>query len=319
MKNPAHGPGFFLDLVFFDFFFAGRCWGGAFATTPAARSKRSHASGWSSMSLDAGDFDMPQPINKILPKPHVLLDTEILNDKPELALLVVRIFALWASIERRLSVLLVHLLGADSTHAHAIFSILQTQALQTKAMEAAAKSALEGDDLDVFSAYMTVISSVQKTRNRLAHWSWAKCTERSDLLVLGDPDGIKERDMRLAAHLQSLRPGASLLEMAHNIQFDLSKFYGYSKADLEREVRDLAEADIIGFIFQNNYLDPSFSVLHAGYFDEPDDPAVIRGRALQQLNEKRLFREALARIRANRKSTRPPPRESSSPGSDESS
>jgi hypothetical protein len=257
---------------------------------------------------------MPQPINKILPSPRVLLDTDVLDDKPELAILVVKIFAVWASIERRLSVLLVHLLGADSVHAHAIFSILQTQALQTKAMEAAAKSALQDDDLDVFNAYLTVINAVQKTRNRLAHWSWAKCLQRPDLLVLGDPDGIKDRDTRLAAHVQSLRPGASLLEMATTIQFDLSKFYGYSKADLEREVRDLLEADQIGFIFQNSYLDPSFSMLHAGIFDEPDDPEEIRAQALRQLNGKRLFREALDRIRASRPS---PPHESNSQGSGE--
>jgi hypothetical protein len=252
------------------------------------------------MSLRGDDFDMPQPISKILPNARVILDIDVLDEKPDLAIIVVKIFAVWASIERRLSVLLVHLLGADSVHAHAIFSILQTQSLQTKAMEAAAKSALPADDLEVFNAYLTVINAVQKTRNRLAHWSWAKCIQRPDLLVLGDPDGIKERDTRLAAHLQSLRPGASLLEMANTIQFDLSKFYGYSKADLEREVRDLLEAEQIGFFFQN-YLDPSFSVAHAGLLDEPDDPKDIRAQALRQLNEKRLFREALDRTRASRK------------------
>jgi hypothetical protein len=69
---------------------------------------------------------MPQPINKILPNPRVILDTDALVEKPELAALVVKIFAVWANIERRLSVLLVHLLGADQVHAQAIFSILQT-------------------------------------------------------------------------------------------------------------------------------------------------------------------------------------------------
>lgn len=255
---------------------------------------------------------MPQPINKILPNPRVILDTEVLNEKPDLAILVVRIFAVWASIERRLSVLLVHLLGADSVHAHAIFSILQTQALQTKAMEAAAKSALSADDLELFNAYLTVINAVQKTRNRLAHWSWGKCTQRVDLLVLGDPDGLKERDARVAAHVQSLRPGASLAELAQTGQFDLSKFYGYSRDDLEREVRDLLEADQIGFLFQG-YIDPSFSVLHAGYFDEPDDPKEIRAQVLRQLNEKRLFREALDRRRASQQSTPPQPAKSNPP------
>jgi hypothetical protein len=261
---------------------------------------------------------MPQPINKILPNPRVILDTDVLQDKPELAALVVKIFAVWANIERRLSVLLVHLLGADQVHAHAIFSILQTQGLQTKAMEAAAKSALSSDDLEMFNAYLTVTNAVQKTRNRLAHWSWGKCQQRPDLLVLGDPDSLKERDVRVAAHVQTSRPGGSLYELAQTGLFDLSRFYGYTKEDLEREVRDLLEADQIGFLFQN-YLDPSFTVVHAGYFDEPDDPKVIRAQVSQQLNEKRLFREALDRIRANPKSARPQPPISSPPSAGGSS
>jgi hypothetical protein len=273
---------------------------GVFATTPAVRSKRARAPGLNPRSLGGDDFDMPQPINKIVPNPRVILDTDVLEEKPDLAILVVKIFAVWASIERRLSVLLVRLLGADAVPAHAIFSILQTQSLQTKALEAAAKSTLSADDMDIFNAVLTVTNGVQKTRNRLAHWSWGKCVERPELLVLGDPDGLKERDVRVAAHYQSLRPDPSLLEIAASIQFDLSKFYGYSKADLEREVRDLEEADLIGFFFAT-YLDPSFNAAHAKIFNEPDHPDAIRAGVLQQLNGKRLFREALAQIRANRK------------------
>ncbi len=46
-------PGLFFDLVFFATFFFSvtRCCGGDFATTPAARSKRSHASGCNSNSI----------------------------------------------------------------------------------------------------------------------------------------------------------------------------------------------------------------------------------------------------------------------------
>jgi hypothetical protein len=246
---------------------------------------------------------MPQPINKIVPNPRVVLDTDALEDKPEFATLVVKIFAVWAVIERRLSVLLVHLLGADEIHAHAIFSILQTQQLQTKALEAAAKSCLSTDDLDIFDAALTVISSAQKIRNRLAHWSWGKCLQRPDLLLLADPDGLKERDIRSAAHFQSLKPGAPILGADPNIHlFDLSKIYGYSKADLEREVRDLLEADVISVLFKD-YVDPSFLVAHGHLFNETSDPDELRALLLRQLNEKRLFAEALARIRANRKST----------------
>ena len=256
---------------------------------------------------------MPQPINKILPNPRVILDTDALNGKPDLAALVVKIFAVWANIERRLSTLLVHLLGTDEVHAHAIFSILQTQALQSKALEAAANSALLPNQLEIFDAALAVISSVQKTRNRLAHWSWGKCIQRPDLLVLADPEGLKDWDVRTAAHFQSLQPGSSSpFADADKFQFDASKFYGYSKPDLEREVRDLLEAEQIAFFLQN-YLDPSFSIAHANLFGEPEAPEEIRALILRQLNEKRLFAEALAQMRARRRSKHPPPHGSNPP------
>jgi hypothetical protein len=259
---------------------------------------------------------MPQPINKILPNPHVILDTDVLEDKPELAILVVKIFAVWANLERRLSVLLVHLLGADEVHAHAIFSILETQGLQTAALEAAAESALSPDDLEIFYAALSVTNSAQKIRNRLAHWSWGRCVERPELLVLADPEGLKKRDTEAAAYFQSLKPDDSTLwgGLFGPPLFDLSKFYGYTKADLEREARDLLEAEKVAFLLQN-YLDPSFSIAHAKLFNEPDTVEEIRPLVLRQLNEKRLFREAFAQRRANRRSKNPPPDRWNPPGS----
>lgn len=258
---------------------------------------------------------MPQPISKILPNPRVIFDTDALSEKPDLAILVVKIFAVWANIERRLGVLLVHLLGADQVHARAIFSILQTQALQTKALEAAAKSALSPGDLDIFDAALTVLSGVQKTRNRLAHWVWGKCPQRPDLLLLADPDGLKNWDTRSAAYFQSLKPGEPTLwgNLMETPAFDISKVYGYSKADLEREVRDLLDAEQIAFFLQN-YLDTAFAVANARLFNEPEDPKEIRALVFRQLTEKRLFAEALAQIVARRKSTPPRPDGSNSQG-----
>ena len=135
---------------------------------------------------------MPNPINRIISDPHVALDTNALSDKPEMAIAVARIISSWGSIERELSSVLVRLLGANASSAHAIFSILQTQALQTKALEAAAKSVLDKDGFDAFNAVMAVVDSVKKTRNRLAHWCWGTCRQRPEYLILADPKMLKE-------------------------------------------------------------------------------------------------------------------------------
>ena len=55
---------------------------------------------------------MPQPLNRVIPngefRPNGLRPNEsgVLDDNPELAKLVASIFALWASIEHSLSLLL---------------------------------------------------------------------------------------------------------------------------------------------------------------------------------------------------------------------
>jgi hypothetical protein len=69
------------------------------------------------MFLGGADFAMPQPINRIVPNPHCYLDNNILADKPDLAILVTRIFATWAGIEQRLNFILVRVLGADAAPA----------------------------------------------------------------------------------------------------------------------------------------------------------------------------------------------------------
>ena len=63
------------------------------------------------------------------------------------------------------------------------------------------------DEFNDFKAVMTVVESVQKTRNKLAHWGWGVCKERPDLLILANPKMLKERDHRVAAHFQAKQPG----------------------------------------------------------------------------------------------------------------
>lgn len=259
------------------------------------------------MPLGLEDLDMPQPITRIVPDPYVLLDSDALAKQPEMARLVCRIFATWASIEHDLGSMLVRLLGADSKPALAMFSILQTQKLQTAGIEAAAKGALSGDDYQIFSAVMTVVNGVQKNRNKLAHWAWARCKERPDLLLLGDPDKLKERANKTAAYFQGQKgktkiEAKDIADTWDVIQFDLNSFLAYSKGDLERDLRDLEEATQI-MLLHSIYMDPSFSLLHAEAFGLPRDEAVIRDELFQKLNELRLFREALDQIRASQKST----------------
>jgi hypothetical protein len=214
-----------------------------------------------------------------------------------MALLVCRIFAVWASIEHDIGTLLHRILQGKSEPALAIYSILQTQSLQSKALEAAAKAALPDDDYEIFLAVMAVTDSVRTPRNHLAHWSWAKCAERPDLLALADPDMVKDRDLRLIQEygrdplVRFKRPELSKLNP--------DQVLCYSSADLERALQALEECDEI-----ISWLEMLISPVEVNAFFSaaitPHDPALLRAELLRRLNDKRLFREALDRIQKDR-------------------
>jgi hypothetical protein len=253
---------------------------------------------------------MPHPINRIVPDPHVFLSPNVLEDKPDLALLVCKIFAIWARIEQQLTVLLVRVLGADSAPALAIYSTLTAQHLQNRALDAAAKASLSTEDYQVFEAATSVIESAQAPRNHLAHWSWGACKQRPELLTLADPKMLSARDIRVANHFHFPEPFVYnqdphvILDL---IQFESSKILAYSKKDLERAARDLESANEV---IKNlvNYLDPTVSEgLYAHFPQFSQTRSEIRSEALQRLNEQPLFREALARLRAVQQGTPPLP------------
>jgi Xaa-Pro aminopeptidase len=259
---------------------------------------------------------MPQPINKIVPSPDVFLDAKILADKPDMAALVCEIFAVWAKIEQELNFLFFLVLGADAAPAIAIYSELKTQQLQNVSLEAAAKAALSAEDYEYFKAAITVANGAQTPRNHLAHWSWGGCRQRPDLLALANPQMLRERDFRVAKHfaakgIEEIDP----MEVVSLHLFDDSAILAYSKADLERSLRDLREADFI-LAYLRAFLNPkTLAIIAKSYQGLDASHAEIRAAILEKLNDQRLFREALAQIRASRKSTLQMPSGPHPPGS----
>jgi hypothetical protein len=240
---------------------------------------------------------MPQPINRIVSDPEVYLKVDVLQDKPDLAILVAEIFSVWARIELELSYLLVRVLGADAAPAIAMYSTLTAQHLLLGALQAAAKAALAPDDFDVFLAAIAVSDRVQTPRNHLAHWAWGGCRQRHDLLVLANPKMLRDRNSRVLGAVQ--REASPLdvdpVRFAAISLFDDSEILAYSKSDLERALRDLKEAkEILEHL--SDYLDPSLPAFFLRNFPEkqPLTKEQLRAEILKNLNEKRLFCEALA-------------------------
>jgi hypothetical protein len=248
-------------------------------------------------------FAMPQPLNRVARNATFRHNPSALNDKPELARLVSCIFANWALIEHRLSLLLIRILGADAAPAIAMFSVLQTQHLQLAALEAAAESELSEIELEVFQAGLAVANRVQTPRHHLAHWIWGLSPEVPDALCLAEPKSAKERDHELALALERADKEGRVdtAEMARLNTYDTANVQVYRKGDLERANRDLAEAVDITFLVVV-YLDGIFRGRR-----KPVDrasAALTRGSLSLQLFERRLFCDALDQIRKGRKKYR---------------
>jgi hypothetical protein len=263
------------------------------------RSKRGHASGTNSISEDAflESFDMPQPLSRVKPGATVRQRPAILDHlSPKYAQLVAGIFSNWSLVEYRLSVLLVRILGADAEPALAIFATLEAQHLQFRAIEAAAKAALEEKEYDVFKATMGVARSVQTPRDQLAHWVWAHSPELPDALLLAEPKSAKERDREFTRALESGETDSEKISALNT--FDPAHVQVYREGDLQRARDNLEQAVQITFLTVV-YLDGTFKGRIKPLPWTRSSPT--RDQLFQQLYGLRLFQEAWDRIQTDRK------------------
>jgi hypothetical protein len=245
---------------------------------------------------------MPQPLDRVIRngefRPYKVRPDEIVLNDPELAKLVVSIFALWASIEHSLSLLFVSVLGADAEPAIAMFATLTAQRLQMGALEAAAKAALSPDDFDVFCAAIRMTDSVQTPRNHLAHWIWGTCEQLPDALLLAEPKAQKDRDRELKLAIERT-DGPDVREIINLGRYDPATVLVYRRGDLERAKGDLEDAQMVVALL-TVYLDRRIRDAASDTDLEGQRVAGLRDGMLRLFLDKRLFREALDRIRADR-------------------
>ncbi len=249
---------------------------------------------------------MPQPLNRVIPNgefnPIGIRPNEsgILDDKPELAKLVASIFGLWASIEQSLSLLLVSVLGADAEPVIAMFATLTAQRQQMGALEAAAKAALSPNEFDVFRAAISMTDSVQTPRNHLAHWIWGTCEQLPDALLLAEPKAQKDRERELKLAFERAG-GPDVNEIINLNRYDPATVLVHRRGDLERAKRDLEDAAFITALL-TVYLDRKIRRDAKETDFEGQRVAGLREGMLRLFLDKRLFREALDWIRADRQS-----------------
>jgi hypothetical protein len=135
---------------------------------------------------------MPHPISRVKPDASIIIgnagDRPLLRH-PDLAVLVAEAIASWANVESFMLGLFVELLGGDKSVASNIFMSLENQAAKNAAIGAAAKTVLNEGSAEylVFKAIIAISKTNEKSRNKLAHWTWGDSPSIPDGLLLIDP------------------------------------------------------------------------------------------------------------------------------------
>jgi hypothetical protein len=149
-----------------------------------ASSPRLTASASLSLSWSFLVSDMPQPIKNGLPP---LYSPEAIDSRPELAVHIAKISAMWSEIETLVGLLLSHILGAHAEVGVAMYLALSGAASQRAALEGAATAQLKEPELIDVLALIEKISKRQKERNNIVHGMWGIHPDYPNDLILSDP------------------------------------------------------------------------------------------------------------------------------------
>lgn len=112
-----------------------------------------------------------------------------LHRHPELAVLAIEAIASWSNVENFMLNLFIQLFGGNESMSANIYLSLENQSAKNAAINAAADTALKEkpEELSVFKAIMAISKTNEKSRNKLAHWTWGDSPNIADGVLLIDP------------------------------------------------------------------------------------------------------------------------------------
>jgi len=113
-----------------------------------------------------------QPLSRRYPKAKPTFGTRFLEDRSECAIIIARCISIWSYIEVELALLLAVILKINTEPAVAMFLAMRNSRTQTEVLTAAAETALNTRDFELFGAIMNVKSTYESERNDLVHGAY---------------------------------------------------------------------------------------------------------------------------------------------------
>ena len=135
---------------------------------------------------------MPQPLSRVMPNASVMIgnagDRPLLRH-PQLAALAIEAIASWSNVENFMLKMFTELFGGHESLATDIYLSLENQSAKTASINAAANNVLKEkpEELAVLKAIISISKTNEKSRNKLAHWTWGDSPNIPDGVLLINP------------------------------------------------------------------------------------------------------------------------------------
>jgi hypothetical protein len=230
---------------------------------------------------------MPQPLSNVRSKIKLYPSADSLMRRPELASLVGQIISRWAFVETNAHALAIQTLRAEFKPIMAMMGALRNSNAQIDLLSAIGESTLEGNYLEYFLAFISMLRKQARTRNEIAHNIWCHHDELPDALILIPQASYHKCYVTVLA--DAYAPSSKKNpEGEDGAVADLDTAMVYKISDLKKII-----ADIETIARCNTFLIHSlFSPFHES-----------RERMQKQLLSEPLFQTALSQVKKNRTAT----------------
>ncbi|NQV55930.1 MAG: hypothetical protein HQ503_08745 [Rhodospirillales bacterium] len=171
-----------------------------------------------------------------------------LYKRPELVLKIMQVISIWAFTEKQHVSLAAKFLNSDFEVVFDMLNALVSVEGRRAAIIAAAKSALNDDDFNLYEATMRTMKASRDRRNDYAHHIWTVTDHLPDALLLIDPKYLVQHDAELErAYLEI---DQTTFEEGDKISLpgvDHSKIMVYREPDFRKDLGDarLASLDML--------------------------------------------------------------------------
>lgn len=140
---------------------------------------------------------MPQPFLRVNPNAKLVFagNSGPSENRPELALLAMKVISEWSLTELSISNLFIGMLGANPRPAAVVYGCLSGTAAQKAALTAVANLIFDDELRSVFDGVIWHFSRAAKMRNRIVHWVWGYSPDIPDAVVLINPQAVIEHNV----------------------------------------------------------------------------------------------------------------------------